>query len=105
MLRRAIHVVEVANLVIGAVDAAVDHQLRWARTYRNCRPGGYFTSIFTHGTLWATLNLLYNQFSPAACLIAVAVYGVRIATAGSIARRCLAAQLDWRGALLVPVKD
>src|SRR5882762_7261547 len=32
-----------------------DHQLRWARTVRLCRPLSYFGLIFTHGLFWAVL--------------------------------------------------
>ena len=92
-------------LAVGSWKRLVDHQLRWARTYRNCRPGGYFSSIVTHGTLWATLNLLYNHFSPTACALAALVYGVRIFTASVTANRYLHAPLRFHEALLVPVKD
>lgn len=92
-------------LAVGGWRRLFDHQLRWARTYRNCRPGGYFSSILTHGTLWATLNLVYNQFSPLACLLAALVYGVRITAASTIANRYLHAPLRWTEALVVPLKD
>ena len=32
-----------------------DHQLRWARTVRLCRPLSYFGLLLTHGLLWALL--------------------------------------------------
>jgi len=32
-----------------------DHQLRWARTVRLCRPASYFGLLFTHGLPWALL--------------------------------------------------
>lgn len=92
-------------LAVGGWRRLFDHQLRWARTYRNCRPGGYFGSILTHGTLWATLNLLYNHFGPVACLVATAVYAVRISVASRIATRYLHAPLRWHEAWLVPLKD
>lgn len=92
-------------LAVGSWKRLIDHQLRWARTYRNCRPGGYLGSIFTHGTLWATLNLFYNHFSFRAGLVAALVYGVRIALASRIANRHIHAPLRWREALLVPLKD
>jgi ceramide glucosyltransferase len=92
-------------LAVGGWRRLLEHQLRWARTYRNCRPGGYFGSILTHGTLWATLNLLYNDFSPLAFLVAAGVYAVRITVARTIATRYLRAPLRWREALLVPLKD
>jgi len=92
-------------LAVGGWRRLFDHQLRWARTYRNCRPGGYFASLLTHGTLWATLNLLYNHCSPLACLAAAAVYAVRISVARTIATRYLQAPLRWSEAFMVPLKD
>jgi ceramide glucosyltransferase len=92
-------------LALGSWRRLLDHQLRWARTQRNCRPAGYFASIVTHGTLWATLNLLYSHFSPLACLLAALVYALRIGTASVICNRYLQAPLTPAGALLVPLKD
>ena len=92
-------------LAVGGWRRLFDHQLRWARTYRNCRPGGYFCSILTHGTLWATLNLFYNQFSPLACAIAALVCGTRMTVASRVATRYLHAPLRWREVWLVPLKD
>ncbi len=42
----------------------LDHQLRWARTVRDARPGGYVGLIFTHGLAWALLNVLASGLSP-----------------------------------------
>jgi ceramide glucosyltransferase len=92
-------------LAVGSWQRLLDHQVRWARTYRNCRPGGYFGSIFTHGTLWATLNALYNGLSPTACVLAAAVYALRVGSASVVANRYLEAPLRLREALLVPLKD
>jgi ceramide glucosyltransferase len=38
------------------------HQLRWARTYRICRPYGYFFSLITHTV---SLSVLFACFAPA----------------------------------------
>src|SRR6185369_5660824 len=54
-------------LAVGTWRRLFDHQLRWARTYRINRLGGYFGSILTHGTFWAAANLVYNGFSPLSC--------------------------------------
>jgi ceramide glucosyltransferase len=45
-------------IAVGSWRRLFQHQLRWARTYRICRPGGYFASIMTHATLWAVLSLI-----------------------------------------------
>jgi ceramide glucosyltransferase len=92
-------------LAVGTWRRLLDHQLRWARTYRSSRPGGYLALVFTHGTLWATLNLLYNQGSAGAAVVTALVYGLRMCTAGVIANRYLQADLRLHEVLLVPVKD
>jgi ceramide glucosyltransferase len=100
-----------SDVVVETVMAAgswrrmLDHQLRWARTQRACRPAGYFGSVVTQGTLWATLNLFCSHFSPAACALAATTYGLRIATARAICNRYLGAPLSVGTALLVPMKD
>ena len=33
-----------------------EHQLRWARTVRLCRPASYFGLLFTHGLPWAVVG-------------------------------------------------
>jgi ceramide glucosyltransferase len=92
-------------LALGSWRRLLDHQLRWARTQRICRPGGHFASVVTHGTFWATLNLFYNHFSPLACLLAALVYALRIGTASTICNRYLQAPMTRAKALLVPLKD
>lgn len=39
------------------------HQLRWMRTYRVSRPGGFFAYIVTQGMFWALLLLPASQFA------------------------------------------
>jgi ceramide glucosyltransferase len=52
-----------------------DHQLRWARTVRLCRPLSYFGLIFTHGLPWAMLAALVapTKWCAAAYLLAYLV--------------------------------
>jgi len=92
-------------LALGTWHRLIDHQLRWARTYRICRPGGYFGSVLTHGTLWALLNVLYHGFSPVSCLVSAGALGVRYASAMSICWRHLETETSWMAMALVPVKD
>jgi len=105
------HRLALSNEVVETVIASsswrrmFEHQLRWARTQRLCRPAGYFGSVVTQGTLWATLNLFCFHFSPAACVLSGAAYAVRIATASAICNRYLRAPLSFATALLVPLKD
>lgn len=83
----------------------LDHQLRWARTYRISRPGGYFGSILTHGTFWAVVNVLYHQFSPLSCLASLGVLGLRYLYAAALARWWLRSETGLGELLLVAPKD
>ena len=92
-------------LAVGGWRRLIDHQLRWARTYRICRPGGYFGSVLTHGTLWALLNAVYNLFSPLACFTSSVLVALRYASAMMISWRHLKTETPWSAMLLVPFKD
>jgi ceramide glucosyltransferase len=100
-----------ADLVVETVVAMsgwrhlVEHQLRWARTNRVSRPGGYLGSVLTHGTLWATLNVLYNPGHPLALLASAVVITVRVLVARRFATAFLGAALPWHHAVLVPFQD
>jgi ceramide glucosyltransferase len=83
----------------------INHQLRWARTYRIERPAGYFGSIVTHGTFWALLNVLYHQFSPLSCLASLTVLAVRYTSAANFAWRWLRTDISGLQLLLVAPKD
>ena len=82
-----------------------DHQVRWARTYRICRPGSYFASVVTHSTLWATAYLLATRFSPLGWKVFAAAEGVRLLTGALIADRVFGVRAIWRRLWLVPLKD
>jgi len=92
-------------LAVGTWRRLFDHQVRWARTYRVNRPGGYFGSILTHGTFWAVANLLYNGFSPLSCLGSGAVIALRYLVAARMAWTHLRTDLTFRQFLLVGPKD
>jgi ceramide glucosyltransferase len=62
------------------------HQLRWARTIRVCRPAAYFCSILSNPTLWP-LVLVAVSSSPAAWVVAVVCWGVRLVGAMDLQRR------------------
>jgi ceramide glucosyltransferase len=47
------------------------HQLRWARTIRVSRPGGYFGYVVTHATLWALVALAAGAWRTALAVIAL----------------------------------
>lgn len=92
-------------LAVGSWRRLYDHQVRWARTYRVNRPGGYFGSILTHGTFWAVLNVLYNGFSPLSCIASATVIGLRYGVAARMAWTHLHTDLTVPQFLLVGPKD
>jgi len=81
------------------------HQLRWARTYRICRPLSYLATIVTHTTLWATIYLLASGFSAQGLAVFAAAAGVRSAVGAWIADRALGVDRIWRWLPLIPIKD
>jgi ceramide glucosyltransferase len=47
------------------------HQLRWARTIRACKGGGYTGLPITHAGLWAALAIVLGAAAPALVLLAL----------------------------------
>ncbi|HVN85900.1 MAG TPA: bacteriohopanetetrol glucosamine biosynthesis glycosyltransferase HpnI [Candidatus Binatia bacterium] len=92
-------------LDVGSWRRLVQHQIRWARTYRTVRPGGYLGSLLTHATLWSVLSAIYYGFSPSSLALASAVIGLRIWCAGQFCFRYLATDNTWAQLPLVPLKD
>ena len=72
-------------LSVGSWRRLYDHQVRWARTYRVNRPGGYFGSLLTHGAFWALLNVVYNGFSPMSCVVSGLLLTLRYVAAARMA--------------------
>lgn len=92
-------------LSVGTWRRLFDHQLRWARTYRVNRPGGYFGSILTHGTFWALLNVVLNGFSPLSCAASGALLALRYAAAARMAWTHLKTDHGLAALALVAPKD
>ena len=92
-------------LAVGTWRRLFDHQLRWARTYRVNRPGGYFGSILTHGTFWAVANVLYHGFSPLSLAVSGVVVALRYLVAARMAWTHLRTDTTVAQLLLVGPKD
>lgn len=80
------------------------HQLRWSRTYRFCRPLGFFLSILTQGIFLALVALLLTGASAVTLVAAGAMLVLRLLTAAAdillVGHRSLLAWLP-----LVPLRD
>jgi ceramide glucosyltransferase len=83
----------------------LQHQLRWARTYRVCRPRGYFASIVTHASFWAVVNAAAHGFSAPSCTISLALLCLRQFAAHRLCQHHLGCGLTARELLLVIPKD
>jgi ceramide glucosyltransferase len=83
----------------------VDHQLRWSRTVRDARPGGYFGLIFTHGLAWAMVSAFICGFSFRSLMVLALSLTLRILMAWTVGVKVLQDD-QLPGALwLLPLRD
>jgi len=80
------------------------HQLRWARTIRVCKPGPYAWSLLNNVTLWSALWLAWTPHPPVLALTLLGL-AIRILTALDLQRRLAPATFKWRHFAIVIVKD
>jgi ceramide glucosyltransferase len=81
------------------------HQLRWARTYRVCRPGGYLAYGVTHALVYSTAFLLASGLAPAALALTAATLALRGAIAYLSEYHFLKGDLPLKALWLLPLKD
>ncbi len=77
-----------------------NHQLRWARTIRVSRPGGYAGLPITHATLWAVLAAIGGLWPLAALLITLR-YAMALTAGFLVLRDDGVLRLWW----LIPFRD
>jgi ceramide glucosyltransferase len=98
------YVVETNNPEMSLRDFLA-HQLRWARIYRVCRPGGYLAYGITHALAYSLAILLASGLAPWAWGLVAATLTLRGALAVFSEKVCLKGALSpWAFALL-PAKD
>jgi ceramide glucosyltransferase len=83
----------------------VEHQLRWSRTVRDSRPGGYIGLIFTHGLGWALLNLLASGLSPLSLWLLGLCFFLRLTLAMTIGAEVLGDCQVLPRLWLLPLRD
>jgi ceramide glucosyltransferase len=81
------------------------HQLRWGRTVRDSRFGGYLGLGLTFGLPWALLALILSRGAAWAWLLLVAVTIARTAVAVLVGKRVLRDEQVVPSLLLIPVRD
>jgi len=83
----------------------IDHQLRWYRTVRDARPGGYAGLVFTYGLGWALLNVLASGLSPLSLWLLAMSFFLRLALAMTVGARVLGDHEVLPSLWLLPVRD
>ena len=83
----------------------VDHQLRWLRTVRDARPGGYVGLVFTHGLAWAMLNLVASGLSPLSLWILAMSFFLRLTLAMMAGAEVLGDHQVLPNLWLLPLRD
>jgi len=81
------------------------HQLRWSRTIRDARRGGYFGLLFTFGLPWSLLTVIASGGAIWSWFIAAATYGVRLGLASATASQVLHDRHTASNIFLLPLRD
>ena len=82
-----------------------DHQLRWLRTVRDARPGGYAGLVFTHGLGWALLNAIASGVSPLSLWLLALSFFLRLALAMTVGAEVLSDRQVLPHLWLLPARD
>jgi ceramide glucosyltransferase len=98
------YVVETVNPRLSFRDYLA-HQLRWARTYRVCRPLGYFAYGITHALVFSLALALASGLAPWALGLVAATLALRFGLAWCSEVVCLRGHVTLSALLHLPVKD
>jgi ceramide glucosyltransferase len=82
-----------------------DHQLRWLRTVRDARPGGYLGLLFTQGFTLAVVNVIASGISPLSLWLLALCFFLRIALAMTVGAEVLGDHQVLPSLLLLPLRD
>jgi ceramide glucosyltransferase len=94
------HVVVSTRLSAGSWRGAWQHQLRWARTIRLSRSGGYAGLPVTFATFWAVVAAAFGLW-----WIALALLAIRFAMAITCGWFILRSADVWKYFYLIPLRD
>ena len=98
------YVVETVNPRMRLKDY-LSHQLRWTRTYRVCRPRGYFAYGITHALVFSLVLWLISGLASWALGLVAATLALRSVLAWFSEKVCLGGKLNLTALFLLPVKD
>ena len=82
-----------------------DHQLRWARTVRLCRPFSYLGLLFTQGLPWTLLAVLFAPTALIGSAYVAAYLVLRLPMAWTVGVWGVRDEVLRRNLWLVPVRD
>ncbi|UWZ85983.1 bacteriohopanetetrol glucosamine biosynthesis glycosyltransferase HpnI [Occallatibacter riparius] len=82
-----------------------DHQMRWYRTVRDARPGGYVGLVFTLGLGWALLNVVASGASLLSVWLLAMSFFLRLALAMAVAANVLGDHYVLPNLWLLPLRD
>jgi ceramide glucosyltransferase len=83
----------------------VAHQLRWARTVRDARLGGYAGLVFTHGLGWALVNVVASGLSPLSFWLLGLSFFLRLTLAMTVGAEVLGDHQVLANLWLLPLRD
>jgi len=82
-----------------------EHQARWARTVRSCRPASYVGLLFTHGLPWALARALVSGSISGAAAFLGSYLVLRLVLAWTVGAWGLRDETTRRKLWLVPLRD
>ena len=82
-----------------------EHQSRWARTVRLCRPASYIGLLFTHGLPWSVAGAVVSSTAVGAAAFLAAYLLLRLAVALTVGFWGLSDETTRRKFWLVPLRD
>jgi ceramide glucosyltransferase len=99
------HVVVDTFLPAYSFDEFINHQLRWSRTIRDARRGGYVGLIFTFGLAWAIATVLVAGGAAWAWVLFAATLAARLLVGLGTASAVLHDRGITKKLVLVPLRD
>jgi ceramide glucosyltransferase len=82
-----------------------NHQVRWSRTVRLCRPLSFMGLIFTHGLPWAVAAALVAPTASIAAAYLAAYLILRLVLAWTVGVRVVGDEIVRRRLWLIPFRD
>jgi ceramide glucosyltransferase len=99
------HIVVDTFLPAYTFDEFINHQLRWWRTIRDARPGGYVGLIFTFGLPWAIATVLVAGGAAWAWVLFAVTLAARLLVGLGTANRILHDRGMTKKLVLLPLRD